>query len=74
MGSCANHAKCPPYAKVAKSYYLGRGYGDYGEKKMMKELMRNGIINAEFEGGPHSSAYSSGIISQKAHTSLMQKY
>lgn len=51
---CFAHSKCPAIAKVEKSYYLGKGYGDYGEKTMMKELLRNGVINAEYQGSAAS--------------------
>jgi len=62
---CSAHAACAPHSKIARSYFLGRGYGDYGEKRMMKELLRNGLINAEYERSSYSSTYHSGVISQK---------
>ena len=45
--SCSNYKQCEKFAKVKNTYFVGRGYGDSTEKKMMKEIMRNGIVNGE---------------------------
>jgi hypothetical protein len=45
--SCKNYKTCPPVAKVLKSIQIGGGFGETTEKKMMKELLLNGIINGE---------------------------
>ena len=44
---CGNYAKCAPHSKIEKTYFVGKGYGDTSEKKMMKEIIRNGAVNGE---------------------------
>jgi hypothetical protein len=44
---CSNYAHCKPVAKVNKSYFIGGAYGESSERKMMKELLRNGLVNGE---------------------------
>lgn len=44
---CGNYAKCSPHSKIEKTYFVGKGYGDTSEKKMMKEIIRNGAVNGE---------------------------
>ena len=46
--SCKNYETCKPIAKVQKSYLVGGGWGATSEKKMMKEILRNGPINGDF--------------------------
>jgi len=46
--SCKSFEKCAPHSKVDKIYFIGKGYGDSTEKNMMKEILRNGIIEGEF--------------------------
>lgn len=46
--SCKNYIQCDPIAKVEKSYFVGGGWGATTEKKMMKEIVRNGAINGDF--------------------------
>ena len=38
---CQNYEKCEPHSKIVKSEYVGKGYGDSGEKKMMREIDDN---------------------------------
>mmetsp|Transcript_21822 Transcript_21822/g.33778 ORF Transcript_21822/g.33778 Transcript_21822/m.33778 type:complete len:89 (+) Transcript_21822:1321-1587(+) len=45
--TCSNYSQCQPHSKVTGSYFIGKGYGDSSEKKMMKEIIRNGIVNGE---------------------------
>jgi len=45
---CSNYAKCDPVARVKESYLVGGGWGATTEKKMMKEILRNGPINGDF--------------------------
>lgn len=45
---CKNYQQCKPVAKVNKSYFVGGGWGNTSEKKMMKEVLRNGPINGDF--------------------------
>lgn len=47
-GECKNFSKCRPVAKVSKSYDVGGGYGQSSEEAMMKEILRNGVLNTEF--------------------------
>lgn len=42
--SCSKYRHCQPHSKVKKAYWLGRGYGDSSEKKIMKEVIRNGAV------------------------------
>ena len=44
---CSNYKHCDPIAKIKKSYFIGGAYGESSEKKMMKEILRNGIVNGE---------------------------
>lgn len=44
---CKNYEHCKPVAKVKQSYFIGGAYGESSEKKMMKEILRNGIVNGE---------------------------
>ena len=60
--SCSNYSQCPAYAKVAKTYFIGKGYGDSSEKKMMKEILRNGIVNGELQAPSIFHMYSSGVL------------
>ena len=45
--TCSNYKNCEKFAKVEKTYFIGKGYGDSTEKKMMKDIARNGIVNGE---------------------------
>jgi hypothetical protein len=45
---CKNYESCKPVSKVQKSYLVGGGWGESSEKKMMKEILRNGPINGDF--------------------------
>lgn len=46
--SCKDYAQCQPVAKVSRSYDVGGAYGQSSEKRMMKEILRNGPLNTEF--------------------------
>lgn len=63
--SCSNHSQCPPVAKVENSYFVGGGWGNTSEKKMMKEILRNGPINGDFQAPSMFSVYKEGIFSEK---------
>ena len=43
-----DYEKCQPIAKIDKSYFVGGSWGSTTEKKMMKEILRNGAINGDF--------------------------
>jgi hypothetical protein len=45
---CSSFRNCQPVAKVTRSYDIGGGYGLSSEKKMMKEILRNGPLSTEF--------------------------
>ena len=60
---CKDFAKCPPVSRVQHSYFVGGAYGESSEKKMMKEMMRNGILNGELNVPQVFSFYTSGILS-----------
>ena len=60
--SCGRFESCQPHSKVAKSYFVGKGYGDSSEKKMMKEIIRNGIINTGLKS--NLNLYKDGIVSE----------
>ena len=60
---CANYESCAPYAKVSKTYFVGKGYGDSSEKKMMKEIIRNGAVNGEMKTPRIFHLYKEGVLS-----------
>ena len=45
--SCRNYEQCEPHSKISQTSFIGKGYGDASEKKIMKEIARNGIVNGE---------------------------
>ena len=71
--SCSNYEKCKPLAKVSKSYFVGGGWGATTEKKMMKEILRNGPINGDFQAPKIFSIYKEGIFSEKGLIDLHRK-
>jgi hypothetical protein len=47
---------------VKKAYWVGRGYGDSSERKIMKEVIRNGAIAVGIKV-PHTyHSYKNGIL------------
>jgi len=62
---CKNHENCPPVAKIEKSYFVGGGWGNTSEKRMMKEILRNGPLNGDFQAPSMFSIYKEGIFSEK---------
>lgn len=70
---CKDFAKCPPVSRVQHSYFVGGAYGESSEKKMMKEMMRNGILNGELNVPQVFSFYTSGILSND-HEAKMPQY
>merc|ERR1712227_88940 len=59
---CGNYEKCEPHSKIQSTYFIGKGYGDSSEKKMMKEIIRNGAVNGEMEAPRIFSLYQEGIF------------
>lgn len=45
--TCGNYENCEPHSKITKTSFIGKGYGDASETKIMKEIARNGIVNGE---------------------------
>lgn len=70
---CSNYAQCDPYAKVAKTYFVGKGYGDSTEKNMMKEILRNGIVNGELQAPHIFSMYTQGVLTSDGIKQLHKK-
>jgi len=70
---CRNYEGCKPISKVKKSYLVGGGWGATSEKKMMKEILRNGPINGDFQAPAMFSIYKEGIFSEKGLLGLKKK-
>lgn len=70
---CSNYSECEPFAKVKSTYFVGKGYGDSSEKKMMKEIMRNGIVNGELQAPHIFSMYTKGVLTSDGIKQLHQK-
>lgn len=70
---CSQYEKCAPTATVKKSYFIGGSYGESSEKKMMKEILRNGIVNGELNVPRVFSFYQQGILSND-HEAKMSSY
>lgn len=73
--TCGQYAGCEPHSRVQNTYFVGKGYGDTSEKKMMKEIMMNGPVNGEMQCPHVFSMYTEGILTQdglkKLHTKVM---
>lgn len=70
--SCAQYQGCKPEARVQRSYDVGGGYGQSTEKLMMKEILRNGPLNTEFQAPSIFSTYKSGLITQDGFRALQE--
>lgn len=68
---CSNYRSCKPEARVLRSYDVGGGYGQSSEKQMMKEILRNGPLNTEFQAPKIFSTYKKGVITSDGFKSLM---
>ena len=71
--TCAKHKDCKAASKVKESYFIGGAYGESSEKKMMKEILRNGIVNGELNVPRVFSYYQEGILSND-HEAKMSSY
>ena len=71
--SCGTYGKCKPMAKIKESYFVGGAYGASSELKMMKEILRNGIVNGELNVPRVFSFYQKGILSND-HEAKMSSY
>lgn len=70
---CNNYEKCEPHSKIQSTYFIGKGYGDSSEKKMMKEIMRNGAVNGEMQAPRIFSLYQQGIFTSQGIKALHHK-
>lgn len=62
---CSSFKDCKPVAKVSKSYDVGGAYGMTSEASMMKEIIRNGALNTEFQAPSIFGTYKEGLISEQ---------
>jgi hypothetical protein len=69
---CSQFAHCQPVAKVKKSYDVGGAYGLSSEKQMMKEILRNGALNTEFQAPNIFATYEKGLVTAAGFQSLHQ--
>ena len=69
---CSQFKDCKPIAKVARSYDVGGAYGQTSEKKMMKEILRNGVLNTEFQAPNIFASYHKGLITSDGFKILNQ--
>lgn len=70
---CSKYKNCKPVARIKESYFIGGAYGESSEKKMMKELLRNGMVNGELNVPRIFSFYQNGILSND-HEAKMSSY
>ena len=70
---CKTYESCKPAARVQKSYFIGGAYGQSSERRMMKEILRNGIVNGELNVPRVFSFYQEGILSND-HEAKMESY
>lgn len=68
--TCSQYEKCQPHSKVVNTGFVGQGYGDATEKKIMKELMYGGAVNGEVKFPRLAGMYSSGIITKEGLVDL----
>lgn len=59
-------------ARVTRSYDVGGGYGQSSEKRMMKEILRNGALNTEFQAPSIFQTYKSGLLTEEGFQNLSQ--
>lgn len=65
--------KCPAHSKVVNTGFIGQGYGDATEKKIMKELMYGGSVNGELKFPRLAAMYRDGIITKNGLVQLHEK-
>lgn len=69
---CSKFAHCPGIAKVKRSYDVGGAYGLSSEKRMMKEILRNGVLNTEFQAPNVFATYDKGLVTADGLHNLHQ--
>jgi hypothetical protein len=67
---CSDFKNCKPEARVQYTYDVGGAYGKSSEKHMMKEILRNGPLNTEFQAPNVFATYKGGIIDQNGFERL----
>lgn len=62
--SCKFYQKCEPIAKIADSYFIetSQKENSVNEKKIMKEIFRNGAVVGEFKAPNRFRYYDKGIL------------
>jgi len=70
---CSNYEHCEPHSKIQNTYFIGKGYGDSTEKKMMKEILRNGAVNGEMQAPRVFSLYQNGVFTSAGIKALHTK-
>lgn len=71
---CGSYEQCKPISKVEQSYFVGGGWGATSERQMMKEILRNGPINGDFQAPSMFSLYKEGIFSEKGLIGVKNKH
>lgn len=67
---CSKFQHCPAVAKVKNSHDVGGAYGLSSEKQMMKEVLRNGVLNTEFQAPAVFSTYKEGLVTAEGFQAL----
>lgn len=70
---CSNYADCAPHSKIEKTRFVGKGYGDTSEKKMMQEIARNGMVNGELNAPHIFHMYTKGVLTADGIKELHKK-
>lgn len=70
---CSNYQSCEPHSKIQNTYFVGKGYGDATEKKMMKEIIRNGAVNGEMQAPRIFGLYMEGVLTSDGIKAVNKK-
>jgi len=70
---CSNYEQCPAHSKIEKTRFVGKGYGDTSEKKMMQEIIRNGMVNGELNAPHIFHMYTKGVLTADGIKELHKK-
>ena len=64
LQKCSQFKSCQPIAKVKESYFINEQQqeGSVDEKKIQKELLRNGVVVGEFKAPNRFRYYNKGIL------------
>lgn len=69
---CSMFEKCAAHSKIVNTGFIGQGYGDATEKKIMKEIMYGGAVNGEMKFPRLGVMYKGGIMTAKGLVQLHQ--